>query len=93
MKIELGVFQKNMLKYIEYVEVYGMVASIHIAKDGRPSPVIAKAIAQTCHDLGLFVSLPNGETLSFLRFTPPLTITARQLTRALNILDNAIRRA
>ena len=75
---------------ISYVEVIGMVASFHIVDKNRASAVRAKTIAQLCYKNGLIISMPNGKTASFLRFTPPLTIRKKSLVRAFAILDKAL---
>ena len=75
---------------ISYVETIGMVASFHIIDKNKASAKRAKAIAQLCYENGLIVSMPNGKTASFLRFTPPLTIRTKNLARALTILDKAL---
>lgn len=75
---------------VGYVEVIGMVASFHIVDKNRASAVRAKTIAQLCYKNGLIISMPNGKTASFLRFTPPLTIRKKSLVRAFAILDKAL---
>jgi 4-aminobutyrate aminotransferase-like enzyme len=76
---------------ISYSEVYGMIASLHFSENGQPSTRYAHGVAQVCFENGLMLSMPNGQTSSFLRFTPPLTIRKRYLRQAFKIIDNAIK--
>lgn len=74
---------KQASKNISRMEYLGMVGGIHITKDGNPSELFAKKIVYECFKKGLLLNAPNGQHKSYIRLTPPLTITTQHYMKAL----------
>ena len=56
----------------------------------EPDPTRTGAVAKACHAAGLLV-LTCGTYGNVLRFLPPLVISASEVDRGLEILDEALR--
>ena len=61
-----------------------------LTRDGAPATDWSLAVTQRLLARG-FIILPEGPAAHVLGFTPPLTITVRQLERAVRALDAALR--
>ena len=57
--------------------------------DGRPATQIALDAIKTLLHRG-YIFLPEGEHGNIISFTPPLTISPAQLTRAVNALADVL---
>lgn len=73
--------------HICYSEAIGMAGSLHIVNDGELDADKAHRITQRCFRKGLILSVPNGPSGAYLRFTPPLTITKSSVSQAFHILQ------
>lgn len=67
----------------------GLLAGIEITKSGRPATDAAMSIIKSMLRRG-FILLPEGEFSNVISFSPPLTITGRQLGAALRALEAAL---
>jgi 4-aminobutyrate aminotransferase-like enzyme len=70
----------------------GLMAGLELRQlDGSPATDVARRVIKTMLQRG-FIMLPEGEHANVLSFTPPLTVTERQLERALDALQAALLR-
>jgi 4-aminobutyrate aminotransferase / (S)-3-amino-2-methylpropionate transaminase / 5-aminovalerate transaminase len=76
---------------VNYTECLGMVAGIHISENGKPSSKLAKKLVYECFRKGLLINAPNGSYKSYLRLTPPLTITKGALQEGFDILKQTLK--
>lgn len=68
----------------------GLLAGVELTHpDGTPATAEALAIIKSLLHRG-FIFLPEGEHANVISFTPPLTISARQLNQALDALADAM---
>jgi 4-aminobutyrate aminotransferase-like enzyme len=69
----------------------GLMAGLELRwADGCPATSLALAIVQRMLARGLIL-LPEGEAANVIGFTPPLTVTAGQLRRAVRVLGQVLR--
>jgi 4-aminobutyrate aminotransferase-like enzyme len=70
----------------------GLLAGLELrTADGSPATAAALGLVKTMLHRG-FILLPEGEHANILSFTPPLTISARDLVAAVNELQRALLR-
>jgi 4-aminobutyrate aminotransferase-like enzyme len=68
----------------------GLMAGVELTlPDGRPATLVALVMMKALLHRG-FILLPEGEHSNVLGFTPPLTITEAQLTRAVSALAQTV---
>ncbi len=68
----------------------GLLAGLEVrARHGPPATTVALGLIKTMLRRG-FILLPEGEHSNVLSFTPPLTISKRQLAQAVDALAQAI---
>jgi 4-aminobutyrate aminotransferase / (S)-3-amino-2-methylpropionate transaminase / 5-aminovalerate transaminase len=74
------------------VRCAGLLAAMDVVDDERrnPAPDRARGVFERLLQGGV-LSLPSGLRGSVLMFLPPLTVTESQLSRGLDILDQALR--
>jgi 4-aminobutyrate aminotransferase len=65
----------------------GMLFGVEVARDGRPAPEAAERVMYASLARGLSFKVGQGNVLTL---SPPLTIAADDLDRALDILDAAL---
>lgn len=69
----------------------GLMAGLELRQlDGAPATDAARRVVKLMLQRG-FILLPEGEHANVLSFTPPLIITERQLARAVDALQAALR--
>ncbi len=68
----------------------GLMAGFELRhRDGSPAAELALRVVKTMLHRG-FILLPEGEHANVISFTPPLTITARQLDAAVGALQSCL---
>jgi 2,2-dialkylglycine decarboxylase (pyruvate) len=73
-----------------------MLSGVELVKDRHsrePDPELGQAITKRCMDLGLsmnIVSVPGSAMSAVWRIAPPLTATAQEIDKGLDMLDEAI---
>jgi 4-aminobutyrate aminotransferase-like enzyme len=68
----------------------GLLAGLEVrSPDGSPATAVVIDIVKTLLRRG-FIFLPEGEHSNVIGFTPPLTISARQLRAAVNALGQEL---
>jgi 4-aminobutyrate aminotransferase-like enzyme len=68
----------------------GLLTGLEVrAADGSPATTAALGLLKTMLHRG-FILLPEGEHANVLAFTPPLTISERDLARAVRALESAL---
>ena len=68
----------------------GLLAGLEVrAADGSPASAAALALVKTMLHRG-FILLPEGEHANVLGFTPPLTISERDLATAVRALESSL---
>lgn len=70
----------------------GLFAGLELKRsDGSPATAESLAVIKRLLHRG-YIFLPEGEHANIISFTPPLTITAAQLTQAVRALETELRR-
>jgi 4-aminobutyrate aminotransferase-like enzyme len=68
----------------------GLMAGLELTlANGKPATAIAIDVIKKLLQIG-FIFLPEGEFSNVISFTPPLTITKAQLTKAINELEKVL---
>ncbi len=68
----------------------GLLAGLEIrTRNGQPATAVVLQLVKTLLHRG-FIFLPEGENAEVLSFTPPLTLTEPELTRAVNAVRRAL---
>lgn len=91
----INIFDQEMQKLsshsqVSYSDSIGMAGSVHIETNGKPDGKLASKIVQTCFQRGLLINPPNGSSKSYIRLTPPLTISEKLLTDGFRIVNDVI---
>ena len=87
---ELRAVQRKYPQAIGSVQGKGLVAGLHIIKDGRkePDPNLAFDIVARCVEKGLLLFCPVGPAT--VKISPPLIINEGQVTEGAAVIDEAI---
>jgi 2,2-dialkylglycine decarboxylase (pyruvate) len=88
---------KQRYEAIGDVRGFGLLLGVEIVKDRHsrePDPARGRAITRRCMELGLSMNIVSvGGMAAVWRVAPPLTVTAAEIDRGLEILDEAMRSA
>ena len=87
---ELAGLKEKYPRAIGDVQGKGLVAGVHMIKDGRkePDPDLAFEIVCKCMEKGLLMFSPVGK--STVKIAPPLCSTEEQVREGVTVLDEAI---
>lgn len=87
---ELAKLQAKYSSRLGYVHGKGLVASLHMIKEGRKEPDVDLAfkIVARCVEKGLMLFSPVG--VSCVKISPPLITTEEQLREGLEVLNEAL---
>ena len=87
---ELAKLQAKYSSRLGYVHGKGLVASLHMVKEGRKEPDVdlAYKIVARCVEKGLMLFSPVG--VSCVKISPPLITTEEQLKEGLVVLNEAL---
>jgi 4-aminobutyrate aminotransferase-like enzyme len=87
---ELASIKNSKLKTQNSARGLGLMAGIELASPaGKPATATALAAIKRLLHRG-YIFLPEGEHANVISFTPPLTITKAQLTRAVHALQKVL---
>lgn len=68
----------------------GLMVGLELRQNGQPATEASLEVVKRLLDEG-FIVLPEGEFAEVIGFTPPLTITARQLEQTVRAVEAALR--
>jgi 4-aminobutyrate aminotransferase-like enzyme len=87
---ELGSIQNSKLKTQNSIRGLGLMVGVELTlADGKPATEAALTAIKTLLHRG-YILLPEGEHGNIISFTPPLTITKTQLTKAVSALAKVL---
>jgi len=87
---ELWKIQAKYPRRVGYVHGKGLVASLHMIKDGRKEPDVELAfkVVERCVEKGLMLFSPVG--ISCVKIAPPLITTEEMLLEGCEVMEEAI---
>ncbi len=87
---ELNNLKEKYPSVIGTVQGKGMVAGVHIIKNGQKEPdkELAFRIVRKCYEKGLLMFAPVGKAT--IKISPPLITTKEQIKEGVSVLDEAI---
>jgi 4-aminobutyrate aminotransferase/(S)-3-amino-2-methylpropionate transaminase len=91
---ELGVYLLKLLSAINYpasqTRGLGLMAGLELKlPNGQPATALSLKVIKKLLHCG-FIFIPEGEPANVISFTPPLTITKTQLTKAVTVLASVL---
>ncbi len=87
---ELGKLQKKYPHRVGHVHGKGLVASLHMIREGRKEPDVdlAFTVVERCVEKGLMLFSPVG--ISCVKIAPPLCATREMIQEGCEVVDEAI---